>query len=70
MAYLHHSHHVGIERLSQIAGELFGLTISEGAIDNMFRRLRTSMDAATTRAKLLQTRIIGSHTAKAAGDYR
>lgn len=62
MAYLHHSHHVGFERLSRIAGELFGLTISEGAIANMFRRLRTSMDAATTaiRAKLLKARIIAS----------
>jgi transposase len=62
MAYLHHSHHVGFERLSRISGELFGLTISEGAIANMFRRLRTSMDAATTaiRAKLLKARIIAS----------
>ncbi|MBF9153173.1 IS66 family transposase [Novosphingobium jiangmenense] len=62
MAYLHHSHHVGFERLSRIAGELFGLTISEGAIANMFRRLRTSMDAATTaiRARLLKARIIAS----------
>ncbi len=62
MAYLHHSHHVGFERLSRIAGELFGQTISEGAIANMFRRLRTSMDAATTaiRAKLHKARIIAS----------
>ncbi|SMD04739.1 Transposase IS66 family protein [Novosphingobium sp. B1] len=62
MAYLHHSHHVGFERLSRIAGELFGLTISEGAIANMFRRLRTSMDAATAaiRAKSLKARIIAS----------
>ena len=32
LAYLHHSHHVGFERLSRIAHELFGLVISEGAI--------------------------------------
>lgn len=62
MAYLHHSHHVGFERHSRIAKELFGLTISEGAIANMFRRLRTSMDAATAaiRSKLLKARIIAS----------
>lgn len=62
MAYLHHSHHVGFERLARIAKELFGLTISEGAIANMFRRLRTNMDAATAsiRSKLLKARIIAS----------
>jgi transposase len=31
--YLHHSHHVGFERLSRMMGELFGLEISEGAIN-------------------------------------
>lgn len=48
IAYLHHGYHVGYEHLSRIAHELFGLTVSEGAIANMYRRLRTSMDAATT----------------------
>ena len=32
LAYLHHSHHVGFERLSRLLKEVFGLTISEGAI--------------------------------------
>src|SRR5690349_21239345 len=32
LAYLHHSHHVGFERLSRMLKELFGLSISEGAI--------------------------------------
>ena len=40
---------------SWIAKELFGLTISEGAIANMFRRLRTSMDAATAAIRYLLT---------------
>jgi transposase len=62
LAYLHHSHHVGFERLSRIAVELFGLTISEGAIANIFRRMGTDMAAATTaiRDKLLAARIIAS----------
>jgi len=62
LAYLHHSHHVGFERLSRIAAELFGLTISEGAIANIFRRMGTDMAAATTaiRNKLLAARIIAS----------
>ncbi|SDE46615.1 transposase [Belnapia rosea] len=34
LAYLHHSHHVGFERLARLAGELFSLPISEGAIAN------------------------------------
>lgn len=62
LAYLHHSHHVGFERLSRIARELFGLVISEGAIANVFRRMSAGM-AAATRAigvKLLSARIIAS----------
>lgn len=46
LLYLHHSHHVGFERLSRIMGELFGLTISEGAIANAFRRLADPLEAA------------------------
>ena len=39
LTYLHHSHHIGFERLSRIAAELFGLVISEGAVANIFRRM-------------------------------
>lgn len=46
LLYLHHSHHVGFERLSRIMGELFGLRISEGAIANAFRRLADPLEAA------------------------
>lgn len=62
LAYLHHSHHVSFERLSRISNELFGLTISEGAIANAFRRMGTSMTAATKAItdKLLTARIIAS----------
>ena len=54
LAYLHHSHHVGFERLARLAGELFGLTISEGAIANALHRLETPLEAerAAIRAKL------------------
>jgi transposase len=38
LMYLHHSHHVSFERMSRTLGELFGLTISEGAIANAFAR--------------------------------
>ncbi|MFS3137696.1 IS66 family transposase, partial [Gluconacetobacter sacchari] len=62
LAYLHHSHHVGFERLSRIARELFGLVISEGAIANIFRRMGTCMAAATQAigTRLLKARIIAS----------
>jgi transposase len=47
LMYLHHSHHVSFERLSRIMAELFGLSISEGAIGNAFRRLGPSLGTAT-----------------------
>jgi transposase len=62
LMYLHHSHHVGFERLSRLAAELFGLTISEGAIANIFRRTGQDMAAAAKAIteKLLKARIIAS----------
>jgi transposase len=38
LAYLHHHYAVGYERLSKLMAELFGLSISEGAIANVLRR--------------------------------
>jgi len=62
LAYLHHSHHVGFERLSRLSRELFGLTISEGAIANMFRRMQSPMaDAANAiRDRLRNAGVIAS----------
>ncbi|CAO3420090.1 IS66 family transposase [Azospirillum doebereinerae] len=62
LAYLHHSHHVGFERLSRMLKELFGLTISEGAIANSFRRMGTAFDTARAaiKAKLLTAPVIAS----------
>jgi transposase len=58
LAYLHHSHHVGFERLSRLARELFGLSISEGAIANMFRRMQAPM-ADITKAIVDRLRTAG-----------
>jgi len=60
LAYLHHSHHVGFERLSRLAAEMFGLTISEGAIANIFRHMSQGMATATSTIgeKLRSARII------------
>lgn len=62
LAYLHHSHHVGFERLSRMLKELFGLSISEGAIANVFRRMGTAFDTACAaiKAKLLGAPVIAS----------
>src|SRR5512134_456310 len=62
LLYLHHSHHVGFERLSRMMAELFGLNISQGAITNAFRRVATEMTAACAalREKLRAARVIAS----------
>jgi len=62
LMYLHHSHHVGFERLSRMLRELFGLTISEGAIAKAFQRMGGDLDAArkAIQDKLLTARIIAS----------
>src|SRR5512147_3192944 len=62
LLYLHHSHHVGFERLARMARDLFGLTISEGAIANAFRRMQAGLDQARAviREKLRTARIIAS----------
>ena len=62
LMYLHHSHHIGFERLSRLSAELLGLKISEGAIANIFRRTGQDMAAAAKviTEKLLQARIIAS----------
>jgi transposase len=62
LLYLHHSHAIGFERLSRMMTELFGLSISEGAIANVFRRVRTGLEAAreAIKAKLREARVIAS----------
>jgi len=62
LMYLHHSHHIGFERLARLAEELLGLNISQGAIANIFRRAGQNLTAAAgaiTR-KLLTARVIAS----------
>lgn len=51
LLYLHHSHHVGFERLSRLMLEMFGLSISEGAIANSFERQVAPLEAAREAIK-------------------
>jgi transposase len=62
LMYLHHSHHVSFERMSRMLGELFGLTISEGAIAKAFSRMGADMAKAcqAIKQKLVTARIIAS----------
>lgn len=62
LAYLHHSHHVGFERLSRLLQEVFGLSISEGAIANAFRRMGAAFDTACAaiKARLVTAAVIAS----------
>jgi transposase len=46
LAYLHHHHAVGYDRLSGLMAELFGLSISEGAIANALRRSGRALERA------------------------
>jgi transposase len=39
LGYLHERHHLSYQRLVEVCGELFGLTLSEGAIANALARL-------------------------------
>ena len=57
LLYLHHSHHVGFERLSRFLAELFGVTISQGAIapppstGGAFGRMAEPLDELRRRIK-------------------
>jgi transposase len=60
--YLHHGHHMSFERLAQTMRELFGLTVSEGAISNAFARMVEPLDALrrAIRAKIAKATVVAS----------
>ncbi len=60
--YLRFVHAVSYQRLSRLLGELFGLAISEGALDAAFRRGKLHVDAevASILARLRRARVVCS----------
>jgi transposase len=60
--YLRFAHHVSYRRLSRLMLELFGLAISEGALDAAFRRGKPRFDAETAAilARLRRARVVCS----------
>jgi transposase len=62
VVYLHYAHAIGLERLTALMGEIFGLAISEGAISNMLARAREPLlaAAATIRATVTASAVVCS----------
>ena len=60
--YLRFTHAISYRRLSRLMAELFGLAISEGALDAMFRRAMPRMDAevGAILARLRRARVVCS----------
>ena len=60
--YLRYSHAIGYARLSGLFGHLFGLPISEGALANLFQRVKPCFDreVAEILARLRRSRLICS----------
>ena len=53
--YLHYAQAIGIERLRSLFGELFGLTISEGALCNILARAQAPLEAAASAIAAMVT---------------
>ena len=62
VVYLHYAHAIGLERLSALMGEMFALSISEGAISNMLARAREPLlaAAAAIRATVTASEVVCS----------
>jgi transposase len=60
--YLHYAHAIGLERLRALMGEVFGLSISEGALCNILARAREPLGvaAATITAQVREARVVCS----------
>ena len=60
--YLRFVHAISYQRLSRLLSELFGLTLSEGALDAAFRRGKPAFDAdvASILARLRRARVVCS----------
>ena len=62
VVYLHYAHAIGLERLRSLMDEVFGLSISEGALCNILARARTPLGAAaaTVAAGVRDARVVCS----------
>jgi transposase len=60
--YLRYCHAIGFERLSALFGDVFGVTISEGALANLFKRVKPRFDdqAADIARRVVHSAIVCS----------
>jgi transposase len=67
LAYLHHHQHVGYERLAQLARDLFGLSISAGALANLLSRVAGQLKGAyaALRDQVRGSPVVGSDETRA-----
>ena len=74
LSYLHERHHVGDERLVAVCRDVFGLTISQGGVENALRRLveRARPTYAAIRELVRGSPVINSDetSARVAGQTR
>jgi transposase len=60
--YLRYTHAISYERLSALFAQVYGVPISEGALANLFRRVKTRLDDRVEEilTRLRSSRLIGS----------
>lgn len=72
VTYLHQEQHVSYARLERMLDEVFGLTVSPGALVNMVRRgaIRLEPEAEKIRDQIRQSAVVGSDETGARVDGR
>ena len=62
VTYLRYSHAISYQRLSQLLHELYGLSLSEGAIANLLQRVQAQLEAPVSQIieRLRRARLVGS----------
>ncbi len=67
VAYLHHHHHVGHERLEALLGDLFGLPIRQGGLGNLLSRTQATLEPhyEAIGARVRQSLGVGSDETRA-----
>jgi transposase len=62
VTYLRYSHAISYGRLSQLMSELYGLSLSEGAIANLLQRVQTQLETPVAKIgeRLRRARLVGS----------
>ncbi len=62
VTYLRYSHAISYQRLSQLMSELYGLSLSEGALANLLQRVQVQLETPVTQIveRLRSARLVGS----------